>query len=128
MFDDDEFFVNDDELAEDNQPTLVDSAILDLLKSIKECVTKMEEHIRFNEHSELTAQSAIVAGYVDSLLKLNSIDVSGLSEEEVYEEIDNVLKSTTELTFSNMNDILPEEEVVPQTEELPPEDNSGTDW
>ena len=128
MFNDEDFFMNDDELAEDNQPTLVDSAILDLLKSIEDCTSKMRDHIRFNERSEVLAQTDIMAGYMDSLIKLNTIDIEGLSEEEVYEEIDKVLKSTTELTFANMNEILPEEEIAEAPEAKDTADDTGTDW
>ena len=122
------FSWNDDELAEDNQPTLVDSAIpwsLNLLKTLK---AKMEDHIRFNEASEVLAQTEIMAGYMDSLIKLNTIDIEGLSDEEVYEEIDKVLKSTTELTFANMNEILPEEEIAEAPEAEDTADDTGTDW
>jgi hypothetical protein len=49
--------------------------------------------------------------HLDSAIQLSRIEENELSEEEVYEAIENVIKQTTELTFSNMNELLPKEEI-----------------
>lgn len=126
MFNDD-FFLNDDELAEDNQITIVDTARTKLLESIIKSSKDMIDNLKFNEQSEAESNTRLISSYVDSLLRLGAVDLSQLSEEEAEEEIDKILKSTTELTFSNMNDVLPEEEPEISVEEESDE-SDGTDW
>lgn len=126
MFNDDDFFLNDDELAEDNQITIVDTARTKLLESIIKSSKDMIDNLKFNEQSEAESNTRLISSYVDSLLRLGAVDLSQLSEEEAEEEIDKILKSTTELTFSNMNDVLPEEEPEISVEEESDE-SDGTD-
>lgn len=129
MFNDDDFFLDDDEFAEDNQVSLVDSAKIRLLNSIKETCDNMLDSIKFNEPSEVESHTRILAGYVDHIITLSSINVNGLSEEEIYEEIDKVMTSTTTLTFGNINEILPDEEETDPNGILDDTDNGeSTDW
>ena len=128
MFNDDDFFLSDDELAEDNQLSIVDSARLDLLESIKTAVDNMIGNIKFNEQSDANNNCRIIAGYLDHLIVLGQIDTMGLSDEEVFEKIEEVMKSTTELTFKNIDDVLPEPE---ENSNMGMEDlgsDDGTDW
>jgi len=130
MFNDDDFFINDDELAEDNQLTIVDVAKKGLLQTMKETIDKMLVNLDFNESNNAMTNTRLLCGYMDSLLKLQEIDLSdNLSDEEISEAIDQVLRSTTELTLTNINDVIPDEE--PNEMAAIPEDTTdddGTDF
>ena len=130
MFNDDDFFINDDELAEDNQLTIVDTARIDLLKTMKKTADDMISNLQFNEKNEAMTNTRLLAGYMDSLIKLAEIELSdNLSDEEVAEEIDKVLKQTTELTFGNINDVLKDEgEATEMPEFEDNDDGDSTDW
>lgn len=129
MFNEDDFFLDDDELAEDNQLSLVDSARLNLLESIKKSCEDMIENLKFNEQSEAFNNTRIIAGYVDSLINLGSIEINNLSEEEIYDEIEKVMTATTTLTFGNINEILPDEEETTNNMSADSDDDAdGTDW
>lgn len=128
MFNDEDFFLNDDELAEDNQLSMVDSARLDLLNSIIKSANDMIENLKFNEQTEANSNTRILAGYLDNLIALGNVDINGLSEEEVYEIIENVMKSTTELTFGNMNEIIPDENKNENMNSETHENDDGIDW
>lgn len=129
MFEDDDFFINDDELAEDNQETIIDISKTKLLDSLIKSANDMKGNLKFNEQSEAGSNLRMITSYVDSLLKLEQLDAEQFSDEEIEEEIDKILKSTTELTFGNINEVLPDEpEETKMISDDTSEGNEGTDW
>lgn len=109
MFNDDDFFLDDSELAQDNQMTIVDDAIYKSLDSMEKAITELKNNLKFNEQVDAMASLKILSMHLDSAIRLARIDEDNLSEEEVQEEIENVIKQTTELTFANINTVLPDE-------------------
>ena len=107
---DDEFFVNDDELAADNQPTTVDSAKDKVLDYIIEVAKKIKDNIKFNETTDASSNISLLSKQVDALISLDSKELEGLSDEELYERVEKIQRSTTELTLSNIDDVLPKQE------------------
>ena len=105
----DDFFLDDDELAKDNELNEIDIARVKLLTSLAESAKAMKENINFNEQSEAIANLEIISGYVDQLVQLTTADRS-MSKEEMIDLVDSVNRSTTELTFRNMKDLLPDTE------------------
>ena len=103
---DDEFFLDDDELNEDVQLTIVDSARENLLKLIRDTSESALDSIKYNELSEVEAKVRIISNYLDKLLKLSQDAIQKLSDDEITELIEEVLKESTELTFENINDVL----------------------
>lgn len=110
IFDDGDFFIDDDELAEDNQMSVVDDAIMKSLDAMEKAIADMKNNLKFNEQQDAKNNLRILTMHLDSAIKLSEIDEEGLSDEEVYEIIEQVIKQTTQLTFSNMNDLLPQAE------------------
>lgn len=110
IFDDGDFFIDDDELAEDNQMSVVDDAIMKSLDAMEKVIADMKNNLKFNEQQDARHNLRILTMHLDSAIRLSEIDEKGLSDEEVFEEIEKVIKQTTQLTFSNMNDLLPQEE------------------
>lgn len=110
IFDDGDFFIDDDELAEDNQMSVVDDAIMKSLDAMEKVIADMKNNLKFNEQQGARHNLRILTMHLDSAIKLSEINERELSDEEVFEEIEKVIKQTTQLTFSNMNDVLPQTE------------------
>lgn len=110
MFDNDDFFIDDNELAEDNQMSLVDDAICKSIDAMEKVIKDLRSNLIFNEQKDARNNLRLLSMHLDAAIQLAGIDESELSEEEVYDKIEAVIKQTTELTFTNMNDLLPKEE------------------
>ena len=128
MFDDDEYFLDDEELAEDNRLTISDSARMDLLNSIIKSAQDMKDNLKFNEQSDAEHNLEMITNYVDCLIKVSQVDLEDLSEEEAEELIDKILRSTTELTFNNIDEVLPDEEPETEMNDDNSDDGDSTDW
>lgn len=128
MFEDEEFFINDDELAEDNRLTISDSARMDLLNSIIKSAQDMKDNLKFNEQSDAEHNLEMITNYVDCLIKVSQVDLEDLSEEEAEELIDKILRSTTELTFNNIDEVLPDAEPETEMNDDNSDDGDSTDW
>lgn len=128
MFEDDDFFLDDEELAEDNRLTISDSARMDLLNSIIKSAQDMKDNLKFNEQSDAEHNLEMITNYVDCLIKVSQVDIEDLSEEEAEELIDKILRSTTELTFNNIDEVLPDEEPEAEMNDDNSDDGDSTDW
>ena len=109
MFEDD-FFINDNDLVSDNQPTLIDQAKMDLLNTIIEKANSMKESLILKETSEADNLLVVLSRYFDALIKLSELDITD-SNEELSEEIEKIINdivvSTTKITLSNIDTVLP---------------------
>lgn len=126
IFDDGDFFIDDDELAEDNQMSVVDDAIMKSLDAMEKVIADMKNNLKFNEQQDARHNLRILTMHLDSAIRLSEIDEKGLSDEEVFEEIEKVIKQTTQLTFSNMNDLLPQEEPDENTQTFNADTTNGS--
>ena len=112
MFEDD-FFINDNDLVSDNQPTLIDQAKMDLLNTIIEKANSMKESLILKETSEADNLLVVLSRYFDALIKLSELDITD-SNEELSEEIEKIINdivvSTTKITLSNIDTVLPKVE------------------
>ena len=107
---DDEFFLNDDELAADNQLSIVDDAKLKVLNYIIKVATEAKDNIKFNETTDASSNISLLSKQMSALISLDSEELEELSDEELYERVEAILRSTTELTLSNIDDVLPKQE------------------
>lgn len=131
MFEADDFYLDDDELGEENQMSMVDEAIYKSLEGMQKSITELMNNLKFNEVQDQKNSLRLIAMHLDSAITLANIDENNLTEEEVFEEIEKVLKQTTELTFSNIDRVIPkiEEDDDDNTTALNPGDlGDSTDW
>lgn len=127
---DDEFFINDDELAQDHQLTLLDEAKMKVLKYIEDLVPEMKSNLEFSELGNYQSNLQILSSQISILIELESAD-ENLSEEEMEELIDATFKKTTELTYANLDDIIPDDEdsySLAGQNDQDEEDEDGTDF
>jgi len=112
---DDEFYLNDDDLAEDNQLTILDLAMEKVVDSIIKTASAIKTNIKFNEHGDRSSNINILSSLTSALIELDSEVVNDLSDEEVQQMIENVLKQTTELTFANIDKVIKDDDDEEQT-------------
>ena len=107
---DDEFYLNDDELAEDNQMTIVDMAKKQVIDSIIKTANDIKVNLKFNERGDCSSNISILSSLTSSLIELDSAEINDLSDEELQAKIEEVLKKTTELTFANIDKVIKTED------------------
>jgi len=100
----------DDDFSDDNKPSKVQLAKLDILNEIKRVAKETEVNIKFNEIGDVDSNISILNNYVSILTKLSEINEDNLSDGELDAIIEEAKKSTVELNFSNINDVLKENE------------------
>lgn len=124
---DDDFFLNDDDLAADNQLSIVDEAKIKLAKEIEKVAKDLEENINYNEKSDSENNLKILSNHLTALISMFEIDTFNLSDEEIQERIDEVIKQTTQLTFANIDDVIPEMEESTDTQ-VSDDNDDNLDW
>ena len=130
---DDDFFINDDELAQDNQLSIVDISKDKLLENIISIANDMKFNLKFNEKTDCESNLKILSTNLSSLITMFEIDETQLSEEEIQNQIDNIIRQTTELSFTNLDDIVkkePEEKTETNSENIEPptKDDDSLGW
>lgn len=110
MPDMDDFFINDDELAADHQLTLLDEAKIRVLNRIEELTKECKVNLELSEFGDYENNMHIISSQVSILIELQAVDTENMSDEDMEEVIDRAFKSTTEITFANLNEIIPDQE------------------
>ena len=128
MFDENDFFLNDDELAQDNQLDVVSSESIKLLELIKKTSDAAIENFKFGEKSDAKNAITLISSYLTSLIDFVNADAEGLSDEEICAKAEEVSKMTTELTLNNIDAILGKAEEVKQNTPDSGVDESGLDF
>ena len=122
MPDMDDFFINDDELAADHQLTLLDEAKIKCLDRIIAITNECKLNLELSERGNFSNNLGILSSQISILIDLQAADEENLSDEEMEEIIDRAFKSTTEITFANLNEIIPDDD-----DSVGIEDNSDKD-
>lgn len=129
MYSDEEFFINDDELAADHQLTLLDEAKVNVLNYINTLSGELKSNLEYSEIGNYQANLEILSAQVGILIELESVDDSNMSEEEMQDIIERAMNKSTEITYANFNDILPENEEMKSVQTFDDDDSSdGTDF
>ena len=108
--DDDNFFLNDDELGEDNALSIVDEAKLKAVSMIQKIANDLEGNIKYNESTDAQSNTELLLHHVNALLELQTLENQNVSNEELAEKIDEIFKSTTQLTYQNIKTVLKSED------------------
>ena len=119
---DDEFFVDDEDLGRDNQPSLVEEAQIKLLDQIEKYAREMKMSLKLKEKQSTDSALRILSSYLDTLIELTQINTEELQDSEIEERVNelilDVMKRTTVITAGNIDDILgKKEEIDTETEE-----------
>lgn len=112
MYDDEEFFINDDELAADHQLTLLDEAKVNVLNYVTKLSEELKSNLEYSEIGNYQANLEILSAQIGILIELESVDDTNMSDEEMQDIIERAMNKSTEITYANMSDILPEEKTM----------------
>lgn len=110
LFEDDDFFLDEDELDSENQLTVIEKAEDDILSHLEELVKNLKTNLKFKEITDFDNNLRTVIREVDILIKLATADKEGLSDEEQLDIIKEAQKISTELTFDNIDDFVEKDE------------------
>jgi len=132
MSDMDDFFLNDDDLAKDNELNKIDLAKIRLLETISRTANETIQNIRFNEEKDAFDNIDLITNYLAALHRLAETDVEdlGISDEEMDHVIKEAETLTTELTFRNIDTVFPDDNDGKSGpgKDIDTSDASGTDW
>lgn len=120
-FDDEDFFLDDDDLAADYQLTILDEAKLKVIDFILESASELKNNINYTEKQNFSANLSSIARRVSMLIDLENAE-SIEDEDKLSEKIDEIMRSCTEITYSNMDNVIPD---ISGSVDI--EDNSSSD-
>lgn len=110
LFEDDDFFLNEEELDAENQLTVIEKAQQDILSHMETLVGDLKLNLKFGEHSDFGNNLVAISRELDVLIKLTTADRDNLSDEEQLEIIKEAQKMSTELTFNNIDEFVEKDE------------------
>jgi hypothetical protein len=126
-FDFDGFTLDNEGLKNDIALTPLELAIQGVVERVKRTADEMSCNLSYNERTDFKTNASILLNDVSLLFNLIDIDDKNLSGEEVEALIEETIKSTTNLTLGNMDDILGVENDQPEVDEEP-DNGSQFDW
>lgn len=105
MFDDD-FFLDDGELGDESQLSIVDEAKLKILETIESKIKEAKDNINFFERSEFQTNFSIISRYVGAIIDIERLEENdeNLSDEEIIERIEEIELTAKELSFNDLKE------------------------
>lgn len=110
MFEDDDFFLDGDELDMENNLTVIDNAKKEVLEHIEKLSNEMKMNLKFGEIVDYNNNLMAISRELDILIKLSSVEDQNLTDEEQLDIIKQAQRMTTELTFKNIDDFIEKDE------------------
>lgn len=101
---DDEFYIDDDDLNSDFELNAFEKEKFNVLSVIRETVDKIEENIKFRETSEEQKNFEILAGYVSCFIEINNLAKGNLPQAEALGRLKNIESAVKELNFDDIDD------------------------
>ena len=131
----DDFFLDNDELDEQNSIGAVDEAKLEILGQIEQVVKDAKLNIKYKEEAEFRANFSILSRYVGAVVELEQLispmnfegiideEAEELSENDILERIDEIMLTAKELSFNDLREF----EEKSKSVEVNPSDDDDTD-
>lgn len=101
-----DFFLDGDGLENDVQLSIVDNAKKQVLEALEKITHESLTDLKVNDRSSVSAKIELISSYTSLLIRLDGIDEANTPINEQQEIIEEVLKQTTEITLSNMDEVL----------------------
>jgi hypothetical protein len=126
MADADDFELNDDELAAENQMSAADEQKVKILKVMKKKIEEAIENLNFSEKEEYKANFAVISRYVGAIIEIEQMEADPeISEDDLLEAIEKIEITVKELSFQDLKSMEKKSEVV--TESGDEKDDKKTD-
>lgn len=127
MFEDEDFYFDEESLNADDQMSLLDEARHQLVLTMEKILNELKYNLKLGEPGYDENLSAL-GSQLDILIELSSDDYDELSDEEQKDIIEKALKQSTEITFNNINEIIPVERKEKVEEKYNEDDSSSLDF
>jgi hypothetical protein len=106
MMNDDEFFLDGDELNSEHQLSITDTTKIKLLETIVKKASEAIDNIKHFELSEYKANLSNVNRYVGAIIEVEQLaQDSEVSEEELVEMLEKIELTAKELSFTDLKEI-----------------------
>lgn len=125
---DEDYFMNDDDLAAETQISLADKEKIKILENMKKKIDEAIENLEYSEKTEYISNFSIISRYVSAIIRIESLESdTDIAEEELLEEIEKIEITVKELSFQDLRDIEKsnEEFESKSTNDDENEDNNG---
>jgi hypothetical protein len=114
--DNDDFFLDDSELFEDNQLSLADKAKIKVLEKFKEKLDEAINNIEYLEKSEYRSNLNIIARFVGEIMQIEQMEEAqkegAVTEEQLLEAIETIEMRIKEITISDLQKLENKNETV----------------
>lgn len=102
-FDDfDDFELNDEDLDDDAQLTIVDEAKLGAIEKIEEYTEKLKESVLFQNPGDYDANLKVLSRYITTLIDLNELERVETDQRIICEKIKNINLHTETVSYENI--------------------------
>lgn len=128
MYDDDDFYLDDADLADDTELSVVDDAKLKLLNKIENIVTELKDSVKFQETGEYNKKSETLERHISLLKELSYIEdpeTDTIDNDKLKEILDSIDLDTGNYDILNLDTYATDDEYVEEDEEW--NNKSGAD-
>lgn len=106
MMDNEDYFMNDDDLAAETQVSKADKEKIKILENMKKKIDEAIENLEYSEKTEYISNFSIISRYVSAIVRIESLESNPeFTEEELLEEIEKIEITVKELSFQDLRDI-----------------------
>ena len=103
---DEEFFLDGDELNKEGQLSMADNEKLKILETMKKKIEEAIGNLKHSEKEEYRATFAVISRYVGAVLEIEQMEQNiNTSEEELLEAIEKIELTVKELSFHDLKEI-----------------------
>ena len=106
MFGDEEFELNEDDLAAESQMSIADEEKVKVLENIKKKVEQAMDNLKYSEKEEFKTNFAIISRYVSVIIDIEAMEENPeVTEEQLLEAIEAIEITVKELSFQDLKEI-----------------------
>jgi hypothetical protein len=103
---DDEFFLDGDELNKEGQLSMADNEKLKILETMKKKIDEAINNLKYSEKEEYRATFAVISRYVGAIMEIEQMEQdANISEEELLDAIEKIELTVKELSFQDLKEI-----------------------
>jgi len=100
-----------EDLAKEAELTIVEKEKIKILSAMEEFLKKTKENIKYKEKSEERKNTDIIFFYSSSIRELEELEKAGIPENELFQVIEELDKSITEMSYLDIDKLLSEKEI-----------------
>jgi hypothetical protein len=127
---DDDFELNEEELAAESQLSIADEEKIKILEVMKKKITEAIDNLKYSEKEEYKANFAVISRYVSAIIDIEQMEQNPeISKEELLEAIEKIEITVKELSFQDLKQMEEKSKtvIVEDDEENKSDDKNKTD-